>query len=133
MTDPIMAGLALPRLRGVFSEGARALMLQTFLQLARTACALERSHAAQGQYPATLEALRPKYLQQVPDDIFAGPGQKLKYVPTPGGGFKLYSIGLHRIDDGGNPLQSGEKPQDPFWGESIERRASIVWLQPGHN
>jgi hypothetical protein len=110
MTDPIAAGVVLPRLRQVFSESApEALMLQTFLQQARTACALERFHAAQGQYPAALEALRPKYLQQVPDDILAGPGQKLKYVPTPGGGFKLYSIGFNRIDDG------------------------VVWLQPGQN
>jgi hypothetical protein len=134
MTDPIMASVMQPRLLGVFGESAAgALMLQTFLHLARTACALERFHAAQGRYPATLEALQPKYLPQVPDEVFAGPGQKLKYVPTPGAGFRLYSIGLHRIDDGGTPLQAVDKPQDPFWGESIERKSSIVWLQPGHN
>ena len=131
MTDPIAAGVVQPRLRQVFSESsAGALMLQTFLQQARTACALERFHAAQGRYPATLEALGPKYLQQVPDDIFAGPGQKLKYVPTSGGGFKLYSIGFNRIDDGGKLPQSVETRQDVF-GELLESGCSIVWLQPG--
>ncbi|HXP59295.1 MAG TPA: hypothetical protein VN829_02335 [Dongiaceae bacterium] len=95
MTDPIAAVIVQRRLREIFGEiSTGALMLQTFLQQAGTACALERFHAAQGQYPATLEALGPKYLQPVADDIFAGPGEKLKYVRTPVGGFKLYAIGL---------------------------------------
>ena len=133
LTDPIAAVLVQARLRELFGESsAGALMLQTFLQQARTACALERFHAAQGRYPATLEALEPKYLPQVPDDVFAGPGEKLKYVRTPVGGFKLYSIGSNRIDDGGKLLPAVATRQDLF-GELIEVGSSLVWLQPGRN
>jgi hypothetical protein len=50
------------------------------------------------QYPMTLAALAPKYLEQVPGDIYSG--KKLIYCRTETG-YVLYSVGVNGKDDGG--------------------------------
>jgi hypothetical protein len=72
---------------------------QAAVDLARVACALERYHLAHGQYPDTLDALAPQYLDKVPNDIIGG--QPLHYQRTTDGKFLLYSIGWNEKDDGG--------------------------------
>ena len=67
------------------------------------ACALERCRLAQGQYPASLDALVPTWLKQVPTDLLAAGGAPLKYRREADGGFVLYSVGLNRVDDQGKP------------------------------
>ena len=52
----------------------------------------------EGKYPAKLEALAPKYLPAVPDDIFTGKG--LIYKPT-ATGYLFYSVGPNGKDEGG--------------------------------
>ena len=72
------------------------------LRLARTALALEQFRAARGQqYPATLSALAPDYLDAIPQDPFDG--QPLRYRPQ-GHGYMLYSIGPDLKDDGGKRM-----------------------------
>jgi hypothetical protein len=51
-----------------------------------------------GRYPDRLDALAPRYLNQVPKDMFSGGG--LVYRPT-ANGYVLYSVGLNAKDDGG--------------------------------
>ena len=130
-TDPMLVILVLPKLRECF-EGSSvgALMMQTFVQQAATACALERFRLAHGQYPETLESLVPDYLAQVPADMLAAPAAKLKYVPAPDGGFKLYSVGFNGVDDGGKPNPSIDPHQDLIWQLS-EGNSDLVWIQPG--
>jgi hypothetical protein len=56
-----------------FGAGEDALAhANTRLELLRLAVALERYKSAQGNYPAALDELVPKYLEEVPLDPFTG-------------------------------------------------------------
>jgi hypothetical protein len=64
----------------------------------------------QGRYPAKLDALAPKYLAQVPDDLFSG--KALIYRPTENG-YLLYSVGVNGIDEGGRWYDDDPPGDDP--------------------
>src|SRR5947207_4072096 len=81
---------------------------QTRVNETFVACALERYRLAQGQYPETLDALVPRYVEKLPHDIIGG--QPLKYRRTNGGQFILYSIGWNETDDGGAEASTDSKP-----------------------
>jgi hypothetical protein len=72
---------------------------QTTVNEAQIASALERYHLAHGEYPETLDALMPQFIEQLPHDIIGG--QPLHYRRTDGGKFLLYSVGWNEKDDGG--------------------------------
>jgi hypothetical protein len=72
---------------------------QAGVDLARTACALERYHLAHGEYPQTLDALTPQFIEAIPHDVING--QPLHYRRTDDGKFLLYSVGWNEKDDGG--------------------------------
>ena len=72
---------------------------QASVDLARLACALERYRLANGQFPDTLDALMPKFIEKLPHDLING--QPLKYRRTDDGQFVLYSVGWNETDDGG--------------------------------
>jgi hypothetical protein len=73
--------------------------IQSSIDLARVACALERYWLAHGEYPETLDALAPQFIAQVPHDIING--QPLHYRREANGQFILYSVGWNEKDDGG--------------------------------
>jgi hypothetical protein len=83
--------------------------IQADVDLARVACALERYRLAHGDYPETLDALAPQFIEKLPHDIIGGPpapgtgaaSQPLHYRREPGGKFALYSVGWNETDDGG--------------------------------
>jgi hypothetical protein len=77
---------------------------QTLINEAQIACALERYHLAHNEYPETLDALAPKFIQKIPRDIIGG--QPLHYRRTNDGKFLLYSVGWNETDDGGLDLTS---------------------------
>jgi tetratricopeptide (TPR) repeat protein len=72
---------------------------QATVNLARTACALERYRLAHGTYPQTLDALAPRFVGTVPDDPIGC--QPLHYRPTNDRRFVLYSVGWNERDEGG--------------------------------
>jgi hypothetical protein len=72
---------------------------QTMVNESQIACALERYYLQYGQYPDTLDALRPHFMETIPHDIIGG--QPLFYHRTSDGKFLLYSIGWNETDDGG--------------------------------
>ena len=72
---------------------------QSMADMARVACALERCRLAQGAYPQTLDALAPRFIASLPNDVIGG--QPLKYRCTDDGRFALYSVGWNGTDDGG--------------------------------
>jgi uncharacterized heparinase superfamily protein len=72
---------------------------QNAVDMAIVACALERYHLAQGEYPETLAVLAPEYLKTIPPDVVDG--QPLHYRRTREGRFILYSVGWDGKDDGG--------------------------------
>jgi hypothetical protein len=79
---------------------------QTMVNEAQIACALERYRLAHGEYPETLDALVPQYIQIIPHDLIGG--QPLHYRRTNDGKFLLYSIGRNETDDGGQPSPNDE-------------------------
>jgi hypothetical protein len=72
---------------------------QTSVNEAQIACALERYRLAHGEYPETLDALKPEFIEKLPHDIIGG--QPLFYRRTGDGKFLLYSVGWNETDDGG--------------------------------
>ena len=82
----------------------RFLCAHTDLQMSALACTLQRYRLAEGQFPESLEALVPKYIETLPHDVIGG--QPLHYRRTGDGRFLLYSVGMDGKDDGG---ATGEK------------------------
>ncbi|MEI6784018.1 MAG: hypothetical protein WCQ21_24255 [Verrucomicrobiota bacterium] len=73
--------------------------VQTQIDEAFIACALERYHLAHGEYPETLDGLAPRFAEKLPHDIIDG--RPLHYHRTSDGRFLLYSVGWSESDDGG--------------------------------
>jgi hypothetical protein len=71
---------------------------QTAADEALVVCGLERYRIASGSYPASTDALVPKFLDKLPHDIISG--EPLKYRRADSS-FVLYSIGWNEKDDGG--------------------------------
>ena len=63
------------------------------------AIALERYRLAHGEFPESLDALAPQFMEKIPHDIING--QPLHYRRTSDGQFVLYSVGWNETDDGG--------------------------------
>jgi hypothetical protein len=81
--------------------------------------ALERYRLANGQFPDTLEALAPKFIEKLPQDVIIG--QPLKYHRTDDGQFVLYSVGLNETDDGGQIVLTKS-------GNADINKGDWVWL-----
>ena len=84
---------------------------QTLVNEVRIVCALERHKKAMGQYPETLDALAPIYIEKLSRELVNG--QPLKYRRNNDGTFLLYSVGWDEKDDGGSP------DKDWVWGEAV--------------
>ena len=112
----MMANLELP---GYAHVGEKVAFVQSEVDMAMLACALERYRLAQGQYPDTLNALVPRFAAALPHDIING--QPLKYRRTENGRFILYSIGWNEKDDGGVIAASKINPlrQDQLQGDWV--------------
>jgi hypothetical protein len=95
MIGNVLIGLMLPSFEKVHSAAERCEQTQRNLRIAFALAASQRDH---GRYPAKLDELAPRYLEKIPDDLFAG--GPLKYQPTDNG-FMLYSVGVNGTDDGG--------------------------------
>jgi tetratricopeptide (TPR) repeat protein len=92
----ILERMLLPALGNAVKKFAYA---QSSVDLARVAIALERYRLAHGEYPESLNALAPQFMEKVPRDVIGG--GPLKYRRTSDGQFVLYSIGWNERDDGG--------------------------------
>ncbi len=92
----IQALLAFP---SVSKSIIRFASIQSSADLARVGCALERYRLAHGEYPETLDALAPQFIERLPRDIIGG--QPLRYHRTDDGKFVLYSVGWNETDEGG--------------------------------
>jgi len=104
----------------IFAAGEKAVVksarMQAYVDLACVACALERCRLANGKLPDALDALAPRFIATVPNDIIDG--KPLRYRTSPGGGYRLYSVGWNQTDDGGETgwskkLSSGRDENEP--------------------
>jgi hypothetical protein len=107
-----LAATAQPNLLKALQTVARN---QTLVNEARIACALERFRLAEGQYPASLNLLVPRFIDELPHDLIGG--QALKFRRTDNGGFLLYSVGWDEKDDGGTVGNSREQG-DWVWAKA---------------
>jgi hypothetical protein len=78
------------------------------------AAALAAHFADHGKYPAKLEDLSPKYLAEVPNDVFNG--KRLIYRKEDAG-FVFYGVGINGKDDGGRFYN--DEPRGDDWGVRV--------------
>jgi CubicO group peptidase (beta-lactamase class C family) len=88
----------------------------TAIQLNDIALALALYRAERGAYPERLEQLVPKYVAEMPKDLYSGAAIRYKREGT---GYLLYSLGPNGKDDGGRgrfmdppPGEEEEVPED---------------------
>lgn len=100
-------GMFLPAFRtGQLTKEEDTWMMQS--ELTNAAIALAAYRADHGTYPATLAGLVPKYVAEMPKDIFND--ADLHYRQE-GGGYLLYGVGWNGEDNGGNtPYYPGDHP-----------------------
>ena len=119
----IFAKRLLPALQKCIQKSAR---MQTYVDSARIACALERYRLAEGKVPDTLEALVPRFIDRIPNDVIDG--KPLRWRHEGEGGYDLYSIGWNRKDDGGELAWMKQKK-----GSELDiAQGDWVWKLPGH-
>jgi hypothetical protein len=90
---------------------------QESADLVRVAVALERFRLAQGDYPGSLDALEPRFIEKVPQDIISG--EPLHYSRTSDGKFLLYSVGWNETDDGGITIRDKSGYEDKTKGDWV--------------
>jgi hypothetical protein len=100
--------------------------VQTDVDLARVACALERYRQIHGNYPEALAEVAPLFPGPFPHDIITG--EPLHYRRTENGNFLLYSVGWNGKDDGGVPPQ--ERNFDDLFFHERETGGDWVWMFP---
>ena len=108
----LLAVIMLPTLHKIPMRAAAA---QSAVDEAAVACALERYRLANGQLPDTLEALVPRFISQLPNDVISG--EPYKYHRTNDRQFVLYAVGWNEKDDGGMSGQTlfDDKQGDWVW------------------
>jgi hypothetical protein len=115
-----LSQMAIPNFARALETLAR---VQTFVNQAKIVCALERCRMARGQYPESLAALAPQFVEQLPVDVING--GLMKYRRTNDGKFVLYSVGWNGTDDGGTPALTRDTPAKPDF-----TRVDWVWRYP---
>jgi hypothetical protein len=118
----VFAKLLMPALDNAVRRSARA---QVSVDAARLACALERQRLTRGEYPETIEALVPQFLETIPNDVIDG--NPLRYRRTADGGYTLYSIGWNQRDDNGEIAWRKDKRDS-----TVDlNEGDWVWQMPG--
>jgi hypothetical protein len=116
----IFAKMLMPALNKAARKTAR---MQTAVDSARVACALERYRLANNTYPEALKDLGANFVEQVPNDVIDG--QPLRYQRMAEGGYVLYSVGWDNTDSNGQIVPTTGK--DP--GVDIAK-GDWVWDMP---
>jgi hypothetical protein len=117
----IFAKLLLPALGRAVQRTAR---MQTYVDAASVACALERYRLANGKLPDALETLAPTLIARIPDDVIDG--KPLRYRVKADGGYVLYSVGWNGTDEGGQ-LAWKEQTKEP--GLDLTK-GDWIWMMP---
>jgi hypothetical protein len=122
----LFARLLLPELGKYAMRAAHG---QNSANMARIAIALERWRLAHGNFPDSLDALTPQFMEKVPHDIIGG--QPLHYRRTDDGQFVLYSVGWNEKDDGGVVVnQKSRDPRDESGNTPDISQGDWVWRYP---
>jgi hypothetical protein len=98
--------LLMPLFAKIRSATERSEQEETNLRLAFALAAYQRD---QGHYPAKLDELAPKYLTEIPADLFSG---KPLIYHREDKGYLLYSVGVNGLDEGGHGGDDNPKGDD---------------------
>jgi tetratricopeptide (TPR) repeat protein len=120
----VFTAILFPALTRPVSRVGRA---QTYVDAARVACALERFRIANGQLPEKPDALVPRFIDAIPNDVMDG--QPLRYHRSDDGGYVLYSIGWNRVDEGGKLVE----PENREGSATDMRQGDWVWQMADKN
>jgi hypothetical protein len=106
-----------PAATGIFNPAQfrliylRAVVRQVQKECLVAAVAAHRYKLTHGHFPARLQDLVPSFTSSIPHDWFSG--EPLRYRLLPGDRFLVYSVGINRLDDGGNsPPSPGINQED---------------------
>jgi hypothetical protein len=102
----VLIGLMMPAARKVQNAHDRADQLQRNLRVAFALAAFQRDH---GRYPTRLDELAPKYLPDVPGDLFSGKALVYSHADK---GYLLYSVGVNGKDEGGRSFDDDPAGDD---------------------
>jgi len=103
---------------------AKCARIQTNLDHARLAIALERHWLRHRAYPKRLDTLVLEFLDRIPHDLFDG--QPMRYRREGEQGFVLWSVGFDGKDDNAGPLLT-----KPSGTTSVgEETGDLVWRYP---
>ncbi len=105
MSD-VLISLLLPAVQQVGVAEGRAIQRMRNLDIA---FALEVYRANRGSYPDSFEPLAPKYIAEIPNDLFTG--QTLKYAKT-AEGYRFYSVGDNEQDEEGRSFDDTPRGDD---------------------
>jgi hypothetical protein len=112
----VMVMMLIPAVEVAFEVETRA---HTREALGQIGFALAAYRADRGAYPDDLNAVVPKYISRVPNDVYTE--QPLHYRRQ-GTGFLLYSVGANGVDDGGQTFDSKPPGDDIVLKISGDRR-----------
>jgi hypothetical protein len=110
----IWSGIGVPNFTKAILTTARN---QTLVNEGQIACALERYRLAHGEYPESLDALVPQFIEKLPHDLIGG--QPLHYRRMEAGKFLLYSVGWNETDDGGQIIFAKDGSTDREKGDWV--------------
>jgi hypothetical protein len=97
-------------------------------ELTKLAFALAAYRADNGSYPNKLAGLVPKYVAEVPKDLFSD--SDLHYQKE-GGGYLLYSVGVNGRDDGGK-TSDDDAEHSEGWDDLVIRMPAVAAEQRDH-
>lgn len=100
MSDTLIS-LLLPSVTQVYRAEGQAIQRMHHLELAFALAVWRSEHDS---FPESLEKLAPKYIAEIPIDLFNG--QPLKYDRV-GEGYRFYSVGRNEKDDEGRSFDEG--------------------------
>ena len=123
--DPFFATFIMPRGRATAEDATqRYAYVQCALDLAATACALERYRLARRRLPESLDLLVPDWLDRIPTDVIDG--RPLRYRRLDPARYILYSVGWNQTDDGG---KVGQRPGPlEAWEDSLLIKDEGDWV-----
>jgi hypothetical protein len=102
----LIISFCMPPVQKALESSDRVEQVQRNLHVA---FALAAYKADEGRYPKSLDALAPKYLKTVPDDLFSG---KSLIYRLDGNGYLLYSVGVNGKDDCGRTADDDPRGDD---------------------
>ncbi len=103
-----LAAVGIPNFQKATETAAR---IQTWVNQAALACALELYRRERNDYPASLAALVPRQIESLPHDLITG--APLIYQRLSRTEYLLYSVGWDEVDDGGRPVETSTPTQGP--------------------